>query len=257
VRSARGEGGYATLAALAAAAIFGTLALEAVSSGRSAAASAHAEQSRARLVAATDAGVALAIERLNLPDRSQRWPLTGPPHALTFDGVDLVVAVEDENGKVPLNFLIPPRVRRLFELGGADPRDIDDLTQAVLAMRTQGPTASAAAGAVRRLGPLATVDELALLPHMTPALFAAIAPAVTVTAATPAFDARTASPLASAVMSDAGQPAASPGGDIDLAGHAVTVRVEARDRLGGALRRATVVEFTGAANRPFVVRAVD
>ena len=249
------ERGYATLAALAATAIFGVLALEVTASSRSAVVSAQAERSRARLTAAADAAVAIAVHDLMLSDAARRWTLTDPPHLLTFDGVALTVAVEDENGKAPLNFLTRAEVRRLFELGGAAPADIDVLTEGVIAMRaTDGP---ASGGPLANLGPLTTVDELALLPRMTPALFARIAPAVAVNAPTPAFDSRTASALALAVMSGEGGAAAPATGPLNLTGREVTLRVEARDGAGGALRRATIVEFTGAAGRPFVIRAVD
>jgi len=108
---------------------------------------------------------------------------------------------------------------------------------------------------------------------MTPALYARIAPAVTVYASTLAFDPSTASPLALAVMSPSN--ANSPGAieqareragettalgaapPLSLTGRTVTVRVDAGDGHGGGLSRTAVVQFTGAPGRPYVMRGVE
>jgi hypothetical protein len=108
---------------------------------------------------------------------------------------------------------------------------------------------------------------------MTPALYARIAPAITVHAMTLAFDPRTASPLVLAVMSPdnanapraidqararAGQtPALAALPPATLAGRTITVRVDAEDARGGHLRRTAVVEFTGAAQRPYIMRGLE
>jgi general secretion pathway protein K len=120
---------------------------------------------------------------------------------------------------------------------------------------------------------LTNLDELQLLPGMTPALYARIAPALTVHATTLAFDPRTASPLALAVMSPsyANAPAAieqarEKAGEvaalanqppISLTGRTLTIHVEASDGQGGRLARTAVVEFTGAARLPYVMRGVE
>lgn len=264
----RAERGYAMIAAVAAVAFFGYLALAAISGGRSAVVGAGAGLARARLAADADAGVALAIHDLGLVDPARRWSLTDPPRQVAFQGATLTIAIEDENGKIPLNFVQASDLRRLFELGGADPRKVDDLVAALLDLR--GDVRSAGLGpaggspridariAAQR-GPLSSVEELELLPGMTPALYARIAPAVTVHAATLAFDPRTASPLALGVMSPAGasRPATADLPPVTLAGHTVTVRVDAQDGHGGRLRRTAVVEFTSAPARPYVVRGLE
>jgi general secretion pathway protein K len=264
----RSERGYAMIAAVAAVAFFGYLALAAIAGGRSAVVDANAELARARLTADADAGVALAIHELGLSDPSRRWSLTGPPHQIDFRGASLSITVEDENGKIPLNFVQAPQLRRLFEQAGADPRTIDGLVEALLDLRGDpGRGASVGPEGFARIdprieaqrGPLSAVDELALLPGMTPGLYARIAPAVTVSASTLAFDPRTASPLALAVMSPAN--ANSPARDLEpplsLSGRTVTVRVDVADGRGGQMRRTATVEFTGAASRPFIMRGID
>ncbi len=280
--ASRRERGYAMIAALAAVAFFGYLALAAIAGGRSAVVAASAGLTRARLIADADAGTALAIHELGLTDASRRWSVIGPPRQVAFQDARLMITIEDENGKIPVNFVQADRLRTLFELAGADPQQIDGLVEALLDLRGDANPAGAGgpAGFPRidprieaQRGPLSSTDELELLPGMTPALYARIAPAVTAYASTLAFDPRTASPLALAVMSpgNANSPAAidrartgaaetpSLAGlpPISLAGRTVTVRVDVADARGGRLRRTTIVAFTGAPARPYVIRGVE
>jgi general secretion pathway protein K len=264
------------IAAVAAVAGFGYLALAAIGGGRSAVTAASAELDRARLTAAADAATAMAIDGLGASDPGRRWRLVGPPHALTFQGARLTVTVDDENGKIPINFIRPDQMRRLFEQAGADPRQIDGLVETLQELRGD-PKPNGFSGVGARLaaerGLLSDARELELLPGMTPALYARIAPAVTVYANTLAFDPRTASPLALAVMSpsysdtpaaieqarlDSGRtPAFEAVSPISLDGRTLSVQVDASDERGGWLRRTTVVQFTGAPQRPYVVRGVQ
>jgi general secretion pathway protein K len=257
----RGERGYVMLAAVAAVAAFGYLALAALGGGRSAVIAAGAELTQARLSAACDAGAALAIRQLDLVDPARRWRLVGPPHEIMFDGMTLAITVEDENGKAPINFLQVGELRRLFELGGADPKDVGRLVANFTALRGDLTPAGAPSPPIdpriaAQRGRLTSIEELQLLPGMTPALYARIAPAVTVNSTTAAFDPRTASPLALAVMAPR-TPPAKPAEAPPVAGHIVTVRVEATDGRGGRVRRTTVVDFTASAARPYYVRGLD
>jgi general secretion pathway protein K len=261
---------------VAAVACFGYLALGAIKDGRSAVVSAGAELSRARLTADADAGVAMAIHEIGLADTGRRWSLTGPSRQLDYQGARLTITVEDENGKIPVNFARTDQMRRLFEKAGADPRQIDGLVAAFLDLRGDpqaGGVPQVDARFQGQRGPLSSLDELLLLPGMTPALYARVAPVLSVHASTLAFDPRTASPLALAVMTPsyantpgaieqarerAGEQAAlAPTPPLDPAGHLVSIRVDVADAAGGALSRTTIVEFTGAASRPFVMRGVE
>lgn len=283
-RAARqgGERGYAMIAAIAAVAFFGYLALAAIAGGRSAVDAAGAGLTRAKLTADADAGMVLAIHELGLTDPARRWRVTDPARQVRFHDVRLTITVEDENGKIPINFIRGEQLRRLLELAGADSGEIDGLVDAFIDLRGDprpgGPGAAGeASGADERIalqrGPLSSLDELELLPGMTPALFARIAPALTVHANTLAFDPRTASPLALAVMQPSNasaalaleqardrvaemsaQPDQPP---IGLAGRTLALRVDADDGQGGRLSRTGIVEFTGAAARPYVMRGLE
>ena len=278
----RRERGYAMIAAVAAVAFFGYLSLAAIAGGRGAVVAANAGLTRARLSADADAGAALAIHELGLEDLKRRWSLTGLPREVDFEGAKLTITVEDETGKIPLNFVPSPQLRALFQQAGADPRQIDGLVEGLQDLRGDSrPGGSTAAAGFPRVdariaaqrGPLWSLDELKLLPGMTPDLYAKIAPAVTVHINTLAFDPRTAPPLALAVMSPSS--ANSPGAieqvreragqtaafadlpPVTLGGRTVTVRVDAADGHGGRVERTTVVQFTGFPARPYILRGVD
>jgi general secretion pathway protein K len=276
----RRERGFAMIAAVAAVGFFGYLALVAVAGGRGAVDSAEAGLVRARLSADADAGLALAIHELALSEPTRRWSLTDPPRRVGFQGARLTITVEDENGKIPVNFIRAEQLHRLFDLAGADPGQIDALVAAFIDLRGDprpgGETSADAAVLDPRIaaqrGPLTSLDELLLLPGMSPALFARIAPALTVHAATPTFDPRTASPLALAVMAPSapngpapseqvrdrtGAMSAAPAAPISLAGRTLALRVDAEDGQGGRFSRTEIVEFTGAAVRPYVVRGIE
>jgi general secretion pathway protein K len=256
---ARREQGYATVAAVGAVAIFAYLALEVATSARSAVASADSELARARLSADADAGVAMAVHGLGLADPSQRWRLVGERREAEFNGAALTLSIEDEAGKLPLNFIGRPFIERLFTLAGAEPEAVQSMTEELLALRGGG-------GGQKGGHALSSLDQLAGLKDMTPAVYARIAPVVTVASPFPAYDPRTAPPLARAVMSEAQAP--STGGSTgpltpesekapSLVGRILTIRVVAADARGSEIRRTAIVELTGVPQRPFVVRSLD
>jgi general secretion pathway protein K len=147
----RRERGYAMIAAVAAVAVFGYLALAAITGGRSAVVAASAGLTRAKLTADADAGVALAIHQLGLTDPARRWSVVGPPRQVDFDGARLTIDIEDDNGKIPLNFVAAPQLRQLFEQAGADPRQIDGLVQALIDLRGDPTPKDGASAALPRI----------------------------------------------------------------------------------------------------------
>jgi general secretion pathway protein K len=263
------------IAAMAAVGVVADISLEALQTGRADLAAANAELARARLSAEADAGVAMVAASLGASAPALRWTADGQPHAFAV-GRDLVTAqVEDEGGKIPLNFVTGPQIERLFELVGAQPDRAQRMTAALLRLRDGGPGTDPGAS-----GPLTSLDEVAALPEMTPDLYARLAPTVSLAAPGLDFDVRKAGPLALAAMGPSMRPAyadapsaAGPSPAIDLhpaqapeaspAGAAasprlVTVRLEVRDRTrGDSLIRTTVLELTGAPARPVIIRSFD
>lgn len=151
------------------------VALAASSRSHSQAALYGAENVRARLAA--EAGLARAVAGLRPPDASLRWIPDGRPYAFDFDGARVTVRIVDVNGLVDLNASGPQLLERLFASTGVGVGDADRLAQAIVAAREN---AAGRVGARAQAGPWRGIEQLATLAGMTPALYAQLAPVVTV-----------------------------------------------------------------------------
>jgi general secretion pathway protein K len=236
---------------------------------------------QAKLSAAADAGIALAVHALADPDRGARWSLDGGPHQADFAGDELTIILEDERGKAPLAGLNDAQARALFAGGGATGDRLDALVTEFRDWQTEADTVSNAAGPPSgspvRHGPIRTIGELVGLKDMDPALLARIAPAVTVFfEENGPFLPEHASPLALATMNADIEEASSSGSslnsadsaaeqrpaeelaaDENLQGRTVTVRVMARDRGGAQTHRMAIIELTGDSRQPYWIRYVE
>lgn len=279
-RTAAGEDGFALVAALTAAMLFAFFAYAVLAADRGAISGFDAQLQRAKLEAAADAGLAMAVEGLGAPP-SRRWPIDGRSRTFAVDDAEITATLEDERGKVALDRLQPDQVRRLFQAAGVSGARLDQLTDNLLDWEDGGErlngarTIDYAADDVRpRRGPVRTLGELMAIKGMDSTVFNRITPALTLFFGVQGdFDRSTASPLAVKVMRSDGESgpdaivrareqagqrtalAADPVGD--YAGRPVTVRITARNALGGAFRRSTIVELTGQPGHPFWVRAID
>jgi general secretion pathway protein K len=277
-RRSTDDGGYALVAAIVAVAAFAYMAYDVLAADRGAIASASARLEQARLAAAADAGIALAVHGLAAEDVNARWSNDGRTRQLEFAGVDLTVTVEDERGKAPLSGLDNIEARALFAGAGATGQQLDHLvaefrdwqSDPVAGVDLSGLEFPTADGRPIRHGPFRTVDEMAALQDMTPEVFAKVAPATTVFFEdTGGFDAEHAQPLAKAAMSvdalqvpdeadtEAGTANAQPVEELQtqiLTGVPMTVRVVARDRSGARAVRMEIIELTGDPANPYWVR---
>lgn len=281
VRSA--ETGFAMLAAVVAIAVLALMSLSLIETGRGIATGVVAEAERARLAAAADAGLAIAVRNLAEPDRGRRWSIDGRPRNLRFAGTDLVISVEDERGKLPLNQLADEQARALFEELGAGGARLAMLTDSFLDWiddddepRQDGAEYPqyAALGIRPRNGELSSVEELALVRGVTPRLMEQLRGRATAYRnVRSGFDDRFATPLAIAVMGGGGadspavinrerelagqRVAIELAEEESLVGRPLTIRVEARRPGGSRFVRATLIELTGRKEMPHVVRARD
>jgi general secretion pathway protein K len=274
----RREDGYALVAAVAAMAAFAFIALEVMAAGRGAVIGASAEYDRARMEAAADAGVAMAVHGLAIDDRAQRWAIDGRARRTSFAGLNLSIAVEDEKGKIPLNHINEQQARVLFETMGLSGERLDQVTDSFNdwrdaddERRSHGAEEAdyAPLGLHPRNGRFRSVDELVHVRGMDAALLARLRPTLSVISEG-GFRSRNASPLAIAVMTETGldspeaidrqrelqgqRPALEITEDEDLIRRPLTVRVTVTDGGRGRYERATVIELTGLRDRPFVVR---
>lgn len=272
-----GERGYALVAAVVAVAAFAYIALQVLAAERGGLALLGARSQQAKLIAAAEGGVALAIHGLADEDLTARWASDGRSRRVQFGDVDLTIVVEDDRSKAPLNQLTDAQARALFQGAGAPSDRLDAMVSAFRDWRTQDMVVAHLTGpppphAIRH-GPIFTVGELIGLNGMTGPVLSRIAPAVTVFGDDDApFRPGNASPLAFAAMS--GQPA----GDLqslanqtaiaaqrpdeviaagDLTGHTLTVRVTATLPDGARAGRTAVIELTGNRAQPYWIRYME
>lgn len=277
--------GYALVAAVTAVAVFAYLAFQVLASDQGSIALAMSRQRQARLSAAAEAGLDLAIHGLAANDQGQRWSIDGRTRHFQFDGMDLAITVHDERGKAPLSGLNDAQVRALFAGAGASGARLDDLTREFHDWTTQDatdPNDTAQSGLavatprapIGRGGPVLTIGELAALKDMTPDLIAAITPAVTVFfEQSGPFEASHATPLAKAAMAAEVQaspdqinavpdsvnqsPEESLGPDDHLVGRTLTIQVVAKSRDGAQTHRMEIVELNGDPAQPYWVRYTE
>lgn len=277
-----GEQGYALLAAVASIALLSMLSMMMLLASQGTVVMAAAESDQARLTAAADGGVALALQGLLQTDRRQRWAIDGRVHRVAFAGYDLAIAVIDERGKIPLNRLNRNQSAAMFEAFGLSGADRDTAVDSFLDWRDQNDDPNpdgaeadyyAPKGLLPRNGNLRNVGELALIRGVGPAVAARIIPFATVDFGPKGdFDPRFASPTARRIMAEEDEPTvttiggetaiarvSAPVGDPDsLIDHPLTIRVDASTRDGRArTRRQLVVSLTGIDARPYLVRGRD
>jgi general secretion pathway protein K len=280
--------GYALVAAVTAVAAFAYIAFQVLAADRGQIISVGARLERAKLDAAADAGMMLAIHALGDPDPSHRLPIDGRVREMDFEGVTLDVTVADERGKIPLDGINPSQSRALFIGAGASEDRVDALVDELRSFQTgdddrqaddastdQTPAELPYLAQVRQ-GGFRTVGDLMALKDMDARLYERIAPAATVFfEESGPFVPANATTLAQKTMADdeddsdqgpqptidSQQPAESADEqtpvDLNLIGRTLTVRVVARDRRGERTHRMAIVELTGAPDIPYWYRYVE
>lgn len=278
----RSERGYAMIAAIVGVAAFGFIAFELIAQNRGVLAEVRGEAEQAKLIAACNAGLYAAIHGLAEPDPTQRWGIDGRARTMQFGDVGLVITIEDERGKIPVNGIIEEEAKALFQIAGATGDQLETLTDSFEdwqdADNTPRPNGTEAAGYASqgvkpRNAGFHTLGELRQIRGMTDALYDRIVPATTVFfGESGGFSESTSQILALEVLGEEGpnslaviQRQKQIAGDVPLAqplvkmnyvARTLTVRVEARK--GGAyLKRSGIVELTGNKDDPYWFRYLD
>ena len=277
------EEGYALIAAILSIVIFALMALTIINVTRSSTLMASAEIDRAKLSAAADAGIAIAVHGLMLNDPSQRWAIDGKVRREVFERTALDIIVEDERGKIALNLINKSEVEAMFAEFGLQGLELEAAVDSFLDWRDEDddPRPRGAEFEVYapkqikpRNGELRTLGELALISGIGPELAQRMIPFTTVNFGTGEFDPRYASDLAKRVSSineisnglfdSADSEAAKLGRTIEalrtrrtdsLVGRPLTIRVTAKQPPDKSAQRTAIIELTGSEVRPFVIRA--
>lgn len=275
------EEGYALVAAVASIAVFAAMALTVLAATRMGIDEVAAEHAQLQAGAAADAGVARALSGLMASDVTQRWPIDGREQRLTFADARIRLRIEDERGKVPIGQLDEAMATRLLEEAGLEgdrlliARDaLLDWTDGDDDARPFGAESAyyERAGIRPANGFLASIEELGSIRGFDTPLVERIRPIATAYTAMAAFDTKFADPRAIAVMESGGKVGSPVAIDrarerdgqrtalaftdaADVIGRPLTIVVEARLSDGSRAVRRVVVEITGRADRPYLVRA--
>jgi general secretion pathway protein K len=123
--------------AVASLAVLALLALTIIEATRGSTRSARAELDRARLSAAADAGIALAVQGLAQANAARRWRPDGRLREVQFGGAAIAIRIEDELGKVPLNQINEQQAEALFSAFGLQGAELEEARDAFLDWRDQ------------------------------------------------------------------------------------------------------------------------
>jgi len=155
---------------------------------------------------AAEAGLARAVYGLQDPRLQQRWLADGRPYTFRFNGATVRVSAVDEGGKVDLNSASPLVLQGLFHAAGLNTDAAQKLAAAVVDWRgfdvghQVGLGVYAASGYKPRHAPFLSIEELQQVAGMTPALYRAIAGAITIWSGRESPDPTTATSLALAAV---------------------------------------------------------
>jgi general secretion pathway protein K len=181
------ERGAALLVVLWMLALLSVLILSLTSATRTELNVAHNQAATAQARAIADAGVTLAILAMLDPSPATQWPGTGAMHNLRFGSGTIRVAVQDEYGKIDLNVAPPELFAGLFRTLALSETESDRLVAAIMSLRAEalaqsatGADESTATGVLALQKPFLAVEELRLLPGITPTLYERLEPFLTV-----------------------------------------------------------------------------
>ncbi|HRP73669.1 MAG TPA: type II secretion system protein GspK [Luteimonas sp.] len=151
---------------------------------------------------AARAGLEFAMTRVSDPDPARQWLTDGRRYRWAFADAEVEIRIVDESGKIDLNAADAATLAALLRAVGAGPRDADAVAAAIVDWRdaddlTQpqgGAEDPQYAAAGRPYGakdaPFETVAEVEQVLGMTPALYAALAPHLTIYSGLPVPDTR-------------------------------------------------------------------
>jgi len=132
---------------------------------------------RTRAASLDDAAVNRAI--LLLMDDRKHPRVDGAPSNFRFDGAVVRLRIQDEAGRINLNFADKEMLQRLFASAGVARDAAAQLADRVVAHRTLKPGAAIA---------FRNLDELRDIPGVTPAIYARVTPLITAFGQTTSVD---------------------------------------------------------------------
>jgi len=258
------ERGVALVAVLLSLTVLTAIAAGFLDTSTSVTLTARALDEQARLRAAADAGIHLALARLLDPDPLARPASDGTVWRERFEGMELLLSAQDLTGLVDLNRADGDLLRRLFEAAGVpsgeattladrvlDYRDRDELRHPSGAEDRDYAAAGAPFGAADRA--FVNVEELRRVLGVTDPVYRAVQGSLTVAGSGSRPDLASAPPLVKTAIGVAAPE--DPEATLPPAASTGTYRLRALARLpgGGIFLREAVVELRAGSSAPPVV----
>lgn len=259
--------------------MFSLIALTVIEASRGTIVAASAEADRAHAQAAAEAGLAIALRDLANGGPGGAASIDGRVRQLRFDTADLAIAIQDEQGKIPLNALDEKQARRMFAELGLSGEPLDIATDSFLDWLDEDEEPRAhgaeqdyyAASHIRaRNGPLRSVAETGLIRGIGKPLADRLENVATVHFGVGSFEPAHASLMVIRVIKGeeegavdlinrqreiAGQRTAlETGGQNTLIGHPLTIEVKARIGTDTRAHIRQIVILTGRAATPYVLK---
>jgi general secretion pathway protein K len=185
-RQAARDQGFALLLVLWGLALAALLVSFATSAGRGDVRAAEALRDAAQSSEAADAAVQETI--WHLIEGSDSWRISAGRYRLDEDGVTVDIGLIDERGKIDINNAAQPLIEALLVTAGVDRSHAHDVAIAMLQWRSQTQDSDPDIAPAYRMAGLIygppgqdfqTLDELRLVRGMTPEIYTAIKPYVT------------------------------------------------------------------------------
>jgi general secretion pathway protein K len=259
----RGDSGFALLVVVWFLVLLAAIGVYMIANARSEIALAHNLLASAQAEALADGAIALAAYSQMTPDPGKRWKLDETAHRLDMPGGDVTIQLINESAKINPNLASAAILSGLFQAVGVDRARADNLSRAVGDWVQAGDNPGALNAKAQQYlqagrsyappgTPLQSLDDLQLVLGMTPQIFAAARPYLTIfTDADAPKDRKLMSPAVARAM----EIAASAGGGPAVAGdntatsqqppssEVVTIRATARGRDGGIFVRQAVLSI--------------
>jgi general secretion pathway protein K len=186
----RRDGGFALLIVLWTLVLIAFLVLHLTATGRTEIRIADNLVANAVAAAAADGAISEAVFNLSNPRPEQRWRVGGPTHMLAVGDCRVLVRLEDEAARVNPNLASPALMESLLRVLGSDPGAARHVAEAIADWVGSSPTPKTAdmlEAAYRAAGrdyappgtPIESMDEFGRVVGVTPALYAALKPHLT------------------------------------------------------------------------------
>lgn len=266
LRPAQRSAGFALLIVLWTLVLIAFLVLHVTASGRTEIHIASNLQANAVAAAAADGGIEAAIYNVSAPRAEQQWRADGTSHLLTIGNCRVAVTVENEAARVNPNLASPALLEALLRGVGSDPGNAHNIAEAIadwVGSSSQQETPDRLKAEYQATGldyappaePVESLDELARVLGMTPQLYTALRPHLTIYGPAEPDPATPDPVVAAAFAQSQTAQAAAPIGAFEQ--NALTVRITAEAAgLGNArAKRTAIVRFGPALPQGYAVLA--